>query len=440
MFRDTATTIARLQAIRALGVRIAVDDFGTGYSSLGYLRRFPVDILKIARDFVVSGEADPETWAFAHAIVALGQTLGLRIVAEGIEEAGAARAPARPRLRVRPGLPVRPTGLGRAPGPAARRDPRWRRPSRSSASASDRASRPARHVPGRRLSGDRRCSSCTRSSSASSSGSPSAAGRPAWPTLQFRFAWLVVARLRRPGRPVLGPGERPDRCARAARSTSRRPRSSSSPCWPTSGSPACRSSRSGAACNLRRDRGQRRLHAGVGRGPGGLRQRARRAATRTARSSPIPVLAPLTDIFALPSWLPFSNVFSIGDVLIAGGIAVAIVVAMHRRPAAGTAELELPLSPRFALRPGVSDNERTGAGAGASRNLPRNPGRHCTDGSFGPGPIGPSVRIEGESVLRRRAVQGKPVARRGRKARDLDPRDRPAAGPTTRTRTRGEEL
>jgi diguanylate cyclase (GGDEF)-like protein len=88
MFRDTATTITRLQAIRALGVRIAVDDFGTGYSSLGYLRRFPVDILKIARDFVVSGEADPETWAFAHAIVALGQTLGLRIVAEGIEEPG----------------------------------------------------------------------------------------------------------------------------------------------------------------------------------------------------------------------------------------------------------------------------------------------------------------------------------------------------------------
>ncbi len=86
MFRDTVTTIARLQAIRALGVRIAVDDFGTGYSSLGYLRRFPVDILKIARDFVVSGDSDPEAWAFAHAIVAMGQTLGLRIIAEGIEE------------------------------------------------------------------------------------------------------------------------------------------------------------------------------------------------------------------------------------------------------------------------------------------------------------------------------------------------------------------
>jgi EAL domain-containing protein (putative c-di-GMP-specific phosphodiesterase class I) len=86
MFRDTVTTIARLQSIRALGVRIAVDDFGTGYSSLGYLRRFPVDILKIARDFVVSGDSDPEAWAFAHAIVAMGQTLGLRIIAEGIEE------------------------------------------------------------------------------------------------------------------------------------------------------------------------------------------------------------------------------------------------------------------------------------------------------------------------------------------------------------------
>jgi EAL domain-containing protein (putative c-di-GMP-specific phosphodiesterase class I) len=69
-------------------VRIAVDDFGTGYSSLGYLRQFPVDILKIARDFVVAPDRSDSDWAFAHAIVALGRTLGLRIVAEGIEEAG----------------------------------------------------------------------------------------------------------------------------------------------------------------------------------------------------------------------------------------------------------------------------------------------------------------------------------------------------------------
>jgi EAL domain-containing protein (putative c-di-GMP-specific phosphodiesterase class I) len=64
-----------------------MDDFGTGYSSLGYLRKFPVDILKIARDFVVPGDRETSDWAFAHAIVALGRTLGLDILAEGIEDA-----------------------------------------------------------------------------------------------------------------------------------------------------------------------------------------------------------------------------------------------------------------------------------------------------------------------------------------------------------------
>src|SRR6185436_19282209 len=59
-----------------------------GYSSLGYLRQFPVDFLKIAREFVVPADRAVEEWAFAHAIVALGQTLGLQIVAEGIEAAG----------------------------------------------------------------------------------------------------------------------------------------------------------------------------------------------------------------------------------------------------------------------------------------------------------------------------------------------------------------
>jgi len=85
MFHDTQTTIARLGELRRLGVRVAIDDFGTGYSSLGYLRRFPVDILKIAREFVAPDGAGPDGWAFASAIIALGRTLGLRIVAEGIE-------------------------------------------------------------------------------------------------------------------------------------------------------------------------------------------------------------------------------------------------------------------------------------------------------------------------------------------------------------------
>ncbi len=88
MFSDTQTTSARLDELRRLGVLMAVDDFGTGYSSLGYLRRFRVDILKIAREFVARSDAQGDEWAFAHAIVALGRTLGLKIVAEGVEEPG----------------------------------------------------------------------------------------------------------------------------------------------------------------------------------------------------------------------------------------------------------------------------------------------------------------------------------------------------------------
>jgi len=86
MFHDTGTTISRLSELRELGVRVAIDDFGTGYSSLGYLRRFPVDILKIAREFVMPPDAGPDAWAFASAIVALGRSLDLSIVAEGIED------------------------------------------------------------------------------------------------------------------------------------------------------------------------------------------------------------------------------------------------------------------------------------------------------------------------------------------------------------------
>ena len=71
---------------RDLGVRIAVDDFGTGYSSLGYLRRFTVDMLKIAREFIATSESGLRAGP-SPAIVALGRTLGLRIIAEGIEEA-----------------------------------------------------------------------------------------------------------------------------------------------------------------------------------------------------------------------------------------------------------------------------------------------------------------------------------------------------------------
>jgi diguanylate cyclase (GGDEF)-like protein len=91
MFRDPQATIAKLQTLRERGVRIAIDDFGTGYASLTYLRRFPVDIIKIAQEFVARADADPQEWAFTGAILALGQRLGLEVVAEGVEDEGQMR-------------------------------------------------------------------------------------------------------------------------------------------------------------------------------------------------------------------------------------------------------------------------------------------------------------------------------------------------------------
>ena len=83
MMADTDLAVARLEALKALGVRLAMDDFGTGYSSLSYLNRFPVDILKMDRSFLRSGAPDS---GLAAAIVSLGDALNLQVVAEGIEQ------------------------------------------------------------------------------------------------------------------------------------------------------------------------------------------------------------------------------------------------------------------------------------------------------------------------------------------------------------------
>jgi diguanylate cyclase (GGDEF)-like protein/PAS domain S-box-containing protein len=85
LMSEPDVAIQRLRDLKNLGVWLAIDDFGTGYSSLSYLRRFPVDVLKIDRSFVTVLGGDPEDAALAHAIVKLGHTLQLRIVAEGIE-------------------------------------------------------------------------------------------------------------------------------------------------------------------------------------------------------------------------------------------------------------------------------------------------------------------------------------------------------------------
>jgi diguanylate cyclase (GGDEF)-like protein len=85
LMRDTDATLAVLSALKALGVRLAVDDFGTGYSSLRYLHRFPVDVLKIDKSFVDGVARGAQDAALARTIVALGDMLGLRTVAEGVE-------------------------------------------------------------------------------------------------------------------------------------------------------------------------------------------------------------------------------------------------------------------------------------------------------------------------------------------------------------------
>jgi diguanylate cyclase (GGDEF)-like protein len=88
LMADTNAAAATLRALAALGVHLALDDFGTGYSSLTYLRRFPVESLKIDRSFVAGIGRDREDEAIVSMILNLSQALGLRVVAEGVETAG----------------------------------------------------------------------------------------------------------------------------------------------------------------------------------------------------------------------------------------------------------------------------------------------------------------------------------------------------------------
>ena len=82
---DPQEAQARLEALRALGVRLALDDFGTGYSSLNYLQKFPFDRLKIDRSFVASLGVSGNTGAIIQSIVTLGHALGMKVLAEGVE-------------------------------------------------------------------------------------------------------------------------------------------------------------------------------------------------------------------------------------------------------------------------------------------------------------------------------------------------------------------
>jgi diguanylate cyclase (GGDEF)-like protein len=87
LMHDSESTISKLQELRVLGVQIALDDFGNGFSSLGYLRRFPLDILKVAKNFVDDLNDGAAGTELVDAMIKLGAALGVKVVAEGIESA-----------------------------------------------------------------------------------------------------------------------------------------------------------------------------------------------------------------------------------------------------------------------------------------------------------------------------------------------------------------
>jgi EAL domain-containing protein (putative c-di-GMP-specific phosphodiesterase class I) len=82
---DAEGTIAKLKRLRELGVGIAIDDFGTGYSSLAHLGKLPVESVKIDRAFVVRMTDDPDAMTLMSTIISLAHSLGLKVIAEGVE-------------------------------------------------------------------------------------------------------------------------------------------------------------------------------------------------------------------------------------------------------------------------------------------------------------------------------------------------------------------
>jgi EAL domain-containing protein (putative c-di-GMP-specific phosphodiesterase class I) len=82
---DVEDIIAKMTALKARGIGFSLDDFGTGFSSLSYLRRLPLDLLKIDQSFVRSMLNSPKEAAIAHTVVSLGRDLGLAVIAEGVE-------------------------------------------------------------------------------------------------------------------------------------------------------------------------------------------------------------------------------------------------------------------------------------------------------------------------------------------------------------------
>ena len=148
---DTKATQTTFRELGAAGIHLAIDDFGTGYSSLAYLHKLPAEELKIDRSFVADIEYSADARAVVNAVVKLAHALGLKVVAEGVENERQQRILVEDGLRRAAGLPVRQAddrtraaavGAGRSQGArrefchlAVRRDARARHPERQRARA-----------------------------------------------------------------------------------------------------------------------------------------------------------------------------------------------------------------------------------------------------------------------------------------------------------------
>ncbi len=113
LFEDVDVATRALQALKALGVRLVLDDFGTGFSSLGYLKRLPIDALKIDRSFVPALGRDGEDVAIVDAVRSGLQARSASASARWAWKRMLSSTVARARVYVRAGLPVRPAGPGR---------------------------------------------------------------------------------------------------------------------------------------------------------------------------------------------------------------------------------------------------------------------------------------------------------------------------------------